>query len=152
MQDPSQIFFLELPWEVTSLMFSPALKQNKLQLCISAPTWMPVTLSSQRFPLPSSPFSSICLLSASTQPWLCGAKTGPLLADQRPHQQHPLPGCTKNPGWAGGAFKSPSKSLFIYSTWPSLRLGDQPPRRSEGKHCCETILSALITEGWQVIC
>lgn len=76
-------------------------------------------------------------------------KTGPLFAHRRRHQQHPLP---EDPGWAGGAFKSPAKLLFTYSTCPSLSLGDQSRPQRRGTTCGQKILSALITEGWRVIC
>lgn len=95
--------------------------------------------------LPSLPLSSICLATAA----LCRENRA-LLASWR-HHQDSFEVYTQDPGWAGGAFKSPSKLPFTYSACPSLSreisLGC-----TERKHCWEKILSALITRGRQVIC
>lgn len=96
-------------------------------------------------PLPPLPLSPLCLATAA----LCRENRA-LLASWR-HHQDSFEVYTQDPGWAGGAFKSPSKLPFTYSACPSLSreisLGF-----TERKHCWEKILSALITRGWRVIC
>lgn len=89
------------PWTQTK-------QASALEFC---PTWMSSTLP---FPLRLSPFSSICLLSASTQPWLCAVKTGPLLADRRHVSRTIFQAAQRTPGEPGEPLKAhPSGFLLI---------------------------------------